>query len=155
MVRVNGVHVTRTTGCFGSGPWTTPWRRCRANEKPVPNDFFAGTIFNALFPKGSTYESLMPPLPLKRVPRSGCGRRSDPKAVAAGEPGCHRLMLTLLGLAACTDPARTSASSRSTWQGPVQLDHRAVIDQKTGVVISSQVDATARPHRERPQDPRS
>lgn len=112
---------------------------------PDPNEFFAGTLFNALFPEGSTYESLMPPLPLQ--PSTGRRSRREPsrrpprrRRGAAVALGC----LLLLSLAGCSDPNRNVDVVSLNLTGPIQMNHESVIDEATGVLLSSQVTASAR-----------
>lgn len=142
VVRVKGVHVSND-GMLRVRAMDNAVEALQGKEKPVPNDFFAGTIFDALFPEGSTYESLMPPLPLKAVPAQ---RRRPVKARKRSRRGARLVvvcLMTLLGLAACNNPAQNEGVVSLNLQGPVQLNHRSVVDQETGVLISSKVDATA------------
>jgi hypothetical protein len=110
----------------------------------VPNDFFAGTLFDALFPEGSTYESLMPRLPLsvtleprRRVTTRPARRRRRGLRLAMG-------CLLLLGLASCKVPERNPDVVSLNLMGPVQLNHESTIDRSTGVLIRSEVKASAR-----------
>ena len=119
----------------------------QGNEPPDPNEFFAGTLFNALFPPGSTYESLMPPLPLQidiQGRRAG-GNRGNRKA---GRPrrrlGLVLVCLLAFGMAACTDPQRNVHAVSLNLTGPLQMNHQSVVDRQTGVLLSSEVTATAR-----------
>lgn len=141
VLRVKGVHVTGDT-LLRVRAMDNAREALQGNEKPVPNDFFAGTVFNALFPKGSTYESLMPKLPLQGPPAARRRKlvRNRPRR------GVHLLMgcLMLLGLASCGDPSRNVDVVSLNLSGPMQIDHNAVIDAETGVVLSSQVEAAAR-----------
>ncbi|HEX2179877.1 MAG TPA: hypothetical protein VHL54_10245, partial [Actinomycetota bacterium] len=70
VVRVNGVHVTTDT-LLRVTAIDNAVESLQGLAPPVPNDFFAGTLFDALFPEGSTYESLMPRLPLSVTRRRG------------------------------------------------------------------------------------
>ncbi len=143
VVRVKGVHVTGDT-LLRVRAMENAMQALQGNEKPEPNDFFAGTIFNALFPAGSTYESLMPKLPLPAVPaerrRKGVRRPHRRRRVVRVLLGC----LMAIGMASCSDPARNVDVVSLNLSGPMQIDHSAVIDGATGVVITSQANAKAR-----------
>ena len=113
--------------------------------KPDPNEFFAGTLFQALFPKGSTYESLMPPLPLRVNPpaaRRPAGRslRRRPRR----RRGLLLACLLMLATASCSDPQKNVDIVSLNLSGPIQLNHQSVLDAATGIVVSSEVTATAR-----------
>ena len=141
VVRVNGVHVS-SDGMLRVRAMDNAAEALQGKEKPVPNDFFAGTIFNALFPKGSTYESLMPPLPLKGLPLQRARQEPARKRPRRGIRIVACLM-ALVGLGACANPALNEGVVSLNLLGPVQLNHESVLDQKTGVLISSNVEATA------------
>jgi hypothetical protein len=143
VVRVNGVHVTTDT-LLRVTAMDNAVEALQGLAPPVPNDFFAGTLFHALFPKGSTYESLMPKLPLsvsleprRRLPASPKRRRRRGLGLALG-------CLLMLGLASCKVPQRNPDVVSLNMSGPVQLNHESVVDRSTGVLISSEVSATAR-----------
>ncbi len=142
VVRVKGVHVSND-GMLRVRAMDNAVEALQGKQKPVPNDFFAGTIFNALFPEGSTYESLMPPLPLKAVPAQRRRPMKARKRSLRGTKLAVVCLVSLLGLAACNNPAQNEGVVSLNLQGPVQLNHRSVVDRETGVLISSEVDATA------------
>jgi uncharacterized membrane protein len=142
VVRVKGVHVSND-GMLRVRAMDNAVEALQGQQKPVPNDFFAGTIFNALFPEGSTYESLMPPLPLKTAPAQRMRPVKARKRSRRGTRMVIACLMTLLGLAACNNPAQNEGVVSLNLQGPVQLNHRSVVDRETGVLISSEVDATA------------
>jgi hypothetical protein len=142
VVRVKGVHLSND-GMLRVRAMDNAVEALQGKQKPEPNDFFAGTIFNALFPEGSTYESLMPPLPLQPVPAQRRRQVALPKRSRRGTRLLVIGLMTLIGLAACNNPQQNEGVVSLNLQGPVQLNHRSVIDRETGVLISSEVDATA------------
>jgi hypothetical protein len=144
VVRVKGVHIA-SANLLRVRAMDNAEGALQGLEEPEPNDFFAGTLFNALFPPGSTYESLMPPLPLqipqpqaRRTTRPGPRRR--PRRSSGVLLGC----LLLLGLAACSDPARNVDVVSLNMEGPMQMNHESVVDEATGVLMSSRVEASLR-----------
>lgn len=141
VVRVKGVHLS-SDGMLRVRAMDNAVEALQGKERPVPNDFFAGTIFNALFPKGSTYESLMPPLPLKAVPAPRL-RQAAPRKRRRGIRIVLICLMTVIGLGACNNPALNEGVVSLNLLGPVQLNHESILDQRTGVLISSNVEATA------------
>lgn len=142
VVRARGVHLS-SDGMLRVRAIDNAVEALQGQARPVPNDFFAGTIFNALFPEGSSYESLMPPLPLKPVPAPRLRPAAPRKRPRRGSRIAVIALTTLLGLAACTNPAQNEGVVSLNLQGPVQINHESTLDVETGVLISSEVTATA------------
>jgi hypothetical protein len=142
VVKVNGVHITTDT-LLRVTAMDNAVEALQGLAPPEPNEFFAGTLFDALFPKGSTYESLMPKLPLSV--KLG-NRRRRVRTVRRRRRGLGVVLgcLMILGLASCTDPQRNPDVVSLNLLGPIQLNHESVIDRSTGVLISSEVAANAR-----------
>ncbi|HEX2148558.1 MAG TPA: hypothetical protein VHI31_00065 [Actinomycetota bacterium] len=144
VVRVKGVHISGDN-LLRVRAMDNAVEALQGKQKPEPNDFFAGTMFNALFPKGSTYESLMPKLPLETVPQPQTRRRPGPPRKRSRRSlrlvlGC----MMLLGLAACNNPERNVDIVSLNVVGPMQVDHDSVVDEDTGVLLSSRVEASIR-----------
>lgn len=114
--------------------------------KPEPNEFFAGTMFDTLFPEGSTYESVMPPLPL--TPVSAPQPRRSPAPAPRRKPRRHRAgvvaCLLVLVLAGCTDPRLNPNAVSLNLSGPMEMHHSSVVDEATGIVVRSEVKASAK-----------
>lgn len=142
VIRVKGVHIS-SSNLLRVRAMDNAEGALQGLEVPAPNDFFAGTLFNALFPPGSTYESLMPPLPLQ-IPQPQARRTARPRRRPRRRGGVMLGCLLLLGLAACNDPTRNVDVVSLNVEGPMQMNHDSVIDEATGVLISSRVEASLR-----------
>lgn len=143
VLKVKGVHVAGET-LLRVRAIDNPIDALQGKEPPVPNEFFAGTLFDALFPKGSTYESLMPKLPLGPVAEQPRRRRIEARSRSRRRAGLLLLgMLVAIVTGACADPSKNELIVSLNAEGPVQIDHDSVVDEATGVLLSSNVDARA------------
>lgn len=145
VVNLSATHVTTDTLLRVRG-LDNAVEALQGQAEPVPNDFFAGTLFHALFPQGSTYESVIPPLPLQPATNPRNARKAPRRRRPARRRGAPAVLacLLLLGLAGCTDPQRNVDVVSLNLSGPIQMNHRSVVDEATGVLISSDVTASAR-----------
>lgn len=144
VMKVSGVHIANQT-LLRVRAMDNAVVALQGKEKPVPNEFFAGTLFDALFPKGSTYESLMPQLPGRPVAEQRRRRMPPPRNRWRRRSGWLLLgLLAILTMGACSDPSKNEAIVSLNALGPVQINHQSAVDEATGVLLSSNVDASAK-----------
>lgn len=144
VVKVDGVHVAGRS-LLRVRAMDNAVEALQGKAKPVPNEFFAGVLFDALFPKGSTYESLMPKLPLEVVAEPRRRRRTEPRSRSRRRPGWLLLgLMVALVTGACSDPSKNVAIVSLNAFGPVQINHQSAVDKASGVLLSSNVEASAK-----------